>query len=47
MAAGWLEWVEMWWLSVEIVWNGGGWAEEILILGRELGLDMLKWGVGV
>ena len=32
-------------LGVEVEWNGSGWAEEILILGRELGLDTLKWDV--
>ena len=47
MAARWLERVEVGWLGVEFVWNGGGWAGEILIFGRELGLDTLKWGVGV
>jgi hypothetical protein len=29
-------------LGVELVWNGGGLGEEILIFGRELGLDKLK-----
>jgi hypothetical protein len=42
-----LEWVEVGRFGVEFVWNGDRWAEEILIFGRELGLDMLKWDVGV
>jgi hypothetical protein len=46
MAEVWLEWVEMVWLVVEFKWNGGRLAGGILILGTELGLDMLKWGVG-
>jgi hypothetical protein len=45
LAVGWLERVEMGQLGVEVEWNGSGWAEEILILGRELGLDTLKWDV--
>lgn len=47
MATGWLEWVEVGCLGVEFVWNDGRLAGEILILGAELGLDMLKWDVRV
>jgi hypothetical protein len=42
-----LERVEIGALRVEVVWNGGGWAEEILMFGGELGLDRLNWGVRV
>jgi hypothetical protein len=42
-----LERVEVGSLGVEVVWNGGGLGGEILMLGAELGLDRLKWGVGV
>jgi hypothetical protein len=42
-----LDWVEVGWLGVEFVWNSERLAEEILIFGRKLGLDMLKWGVGM
>jgi hypothetical protein len=41
-----LEWVEVVSLGAEFEWNGGWLAEEVLILGEELGLDTLKWGVG-
>jgi hypothetical protein len=37
----------MGWLGFESEWNGSGLGEEILIFGRELGLDKLKWGVGI
>ncbi|MEJ2734897.1 MAG: hypothetical protein P8189_15240 [Anaerolineae bacterium] len=42
-----MEWVEAGCLAVEFEWNGGWLADRILILGAELGLDMLKWGVGM
>jgi hypothetical protein len=47
LATGWLNEVEMGSLGVECVWNGVGLGGEILIFGRELGLDMLNSGVGM
>ena len=35
------------WLGVEFEWNSGRLVGEILILEGGLGLDMLKWGVGM
>ena len=40
-----MEWLEIGWLSVEFEWNGGWLGREILIFGRELGLDILNSGV--
>ena len=44
---GWLEQVEVVPLGVEFVWNGESLGRGNLILRRELGLDMLKCGVGM
>jgi hypothetical protein len=47
MAVEWLKGVEIGSSGVELKQNGGRLAGEILIFGRELGLDMLNSGVGM